>query len=37
MFGVFETVAAVQVSVAEVEQAPQNEGRGQPAPYCIIA
>nr|WJN24972.1 a2.1 [Sporisorium scitamineum] len=37
---IFETVAAsVQaiVSVNEQEQAPVNEGRGQPAVYCTVA
>nr|ALS87614.1 mating fator 3.1 [Ustilago esculenta]QBH70103.1 mating fator 3.1 [Ustilago esculenta] len=40
MFTIFETVStAVQaaISVAEHEQAPQNEGRGQLANYCVVA
>ncbi|SYW81864.1 putative mating factor a2.1 [Ustilago hordei] len=39
MFSLFETVAAAVkvVSAAEPEHAPTNEGKGEPAPYCIIA
>lgn len=41
MFSIFQTAAAAVeavVSVAEQEQAPQNEWtRGKPANYCVIA
>nr|P31963.1 RecName: Full=A2-specific pheromone; AltName: Full=Mating factor A2; Flags: Precursor [Ustilago maydis]AAA99771.1 mfa2 [Ustilago maydis] len=38
MLSIFETVAAAApVTVAETQQASNNENRGQPGYYCLIA
>nr|WJN24983.1 a3.1 [Sporisorium sorghi] len=38
MFAIFDVATAAQtVSVAEQEQAPVNDGRGQPNWYCTVA